>query len=118
MCSMSNVFGQDSLFHNATDTLPGTADSLKSGEILRGVPISPDAFSSNARYGADHKTFFDPRKNLVYLYGNAFVEYEQFSIRNADYIEVDLNENIATARILPDSLKHLIGNTVYDTVVA
>src|SRR5690606_11355049 len=62
-------------------------------------------------------TFFDPRKNLVYLYGNAFVEYEQFSIRNADYIEVDLNDSIATARILPDSLKHLIGNTVYDTVV-
>ena len=118
MCSTANVFGQDSLFYNATDTLPGTADSLKSSEILSGITISPDAFSSNAKYGADHKTFFDPRRNLVYLYGNAFVEYEQFSIRNADYIEVDLNDNVATARILPDSLKHLIGNTVYDTVAS
>lgn len=118
MCSVASVFGQDSLFHNAADSLPGTTDSLKSGEILHGVKLSPDAFTSNARYGADHKTFFDPRRNLVYLYGNAFVEYEQFSIRNADYIEVDLNENIATARILPDSLKHLIGNTIYDTAVA
>src|SRR5690606_7781518 len=117
MCSMSNVFGQDSLFNNATDTLPGVTDSLKSSQFLSDITISPDAFTSNAKYGADHKTFFDPRKNLVYLYGNAFVEYEQFSIRNADYIEVDLNTNIATARILPDSLKHLIGNTVYDTVV-
>lgn len=116
MCSVANVFAQDPLIDNETDTLPRTADTLKSSQNLPGIVISPDAFSSNAKYGADHKTFFDPRKNLVYLYGNAYVEYEQFSIRNADYIEVDLNLNIATAKLLPDSMKFLIGNTVYDTL--
>src|SRR5690606_36656771 len=87
ICSMSGVFGQDTLSFNATDTLPGATDSLKNAQNLSRITLSPDAFSSNAKYGADHKTFYDPRRNLVYLYGNAFVEYEQFSIRNADYIE-------------------------------
>lgn len=116
MCSISNVYSQDPVLNNVPDSLSLASDTLKSSQFLTDITISPEAFSSNAIYGADHKTFFDPRKNLVYLYGNAFVEYEQFSIRNADYIEVDLNENIATARLLPDSMKHLIGNTVYDTV--
>lgn len=102
---------------NEVDTLPGAPDTVKVDGRLDDIKISPDAFASHVKYGADHKTFFDRKLNLVYLYGNAFVEYEQFSIRNADYIEVDLNKNIATARLLPDSLKHLIGNTVYDTAV-
>src|SRR5690606_18576176 len=117
MCSMSNVFGQDSLLNNATDTLPGVTDSLKSSQFICDHCVARDTFPYHAKYGAEHMAFDDSRKNLVYLYGNAFVEYEQFSIRNADYIEVDLNTNIATTRILPDSLKHLMGNTVYDTVV-
>ncbi|WP_236975607.1 putative LPS assembly protein LptD [Membranihabitans maritimus] len=92
-------------------------DTIKAPDILSKVKVSEDAFSTGVNYGADFKTFFDRKKNLVYLYGNAFVEYEEYSIREADYIEVDLDKNIATARLLPDSMKHLIGNTVYDTVV-
>ncbi len=113
---MERVFAQDPLLDNASDSVSLANDSLKSSENLDDIILSPDAFSSSAKYGADHKTYFHPQKNLVYLYGNAFVEYEQFSIRNADYIEVDLKKNIATARLLPDSMKFLIGNTVYDTV--
>ncbi|GAA5222097.1 putative LPS assembly protein LptD [Membranihabitans marinus] len=109
-------FGQDTLIQNEEDSLSHTLDSLKSEKFSK-IKISKDAFSSGVVYGADHKTYFDRKKNLVFLYGNAFVEYGLFSIKNADYIEVDLNTNIASARLLPDSLKHLIGNTVYDTIV-
>lgn len=118
ICILGEGIGQNPDLLNDRDTIPGVEDSVKVEQITDRIKISPDAFASNVKYGADHKTFFDRIRNLVYLYGNAFVEYQDFSIRNADYIEVDLNKNIATARLLPDSLKHLIGDTQYDTAVA
>ena len=69
------------------------------------IGFSKDTFASKVNYGADDSTVLDNTNRFIYLYGNAYLEFENYSIKGADKIEVDLEKSIAVAEQLPDSLK-------------
>ena len=72
---------------------------------LRGiVAFSADTLEDLVDYSARDSIIFDNVNHLIYLYGEASIKYQTYSI-TADYILVDLDSSIALAEQLPDSLK-------------
>ena len=68
------------------------------------VRFSADTLDDFVNYGAKDSIRFDNVNRLIYLYGEAFIKYQTYNI-TADYIKVDLENSVAVAEQLPDSLK-------------
>lgn len=64
--------------------------------------ISPDAIESRVDYKAKDSMRIDMRVEKVFLFNKAKVNYEEVQLE-ADYIEVDLKENMVLANGVPDS---------------
>ena len=92
----------DSVNLQKSDTLI-TQDTIP--HDIQDIRFSSDTFASKVNYGADDSTRLDNVNRFIYLYGNAYLEFENYSIKGADIIEVDLEKSIAVAEQLPDSLK-------------
>ncbi|MCB0688118.1 MAG: LPS-assembly protein LptD [Saprospiraceae bacterium] len=88
--------------------IPVAADSvsvLDSVPRLRGVvAFSADTLEDLVDYSATDSIIFDNANHLIYLYGEASIKYQTYSI-TADFIRVNLDSSIALAEQLPDSLK-------------
>jgi len=87
-----------------TDT-NGLAQRVDSTKIIK---ISKDSLDTKVEYGAKDSMKFDNINNLVYLYGEAYVNYEGLSL-TADYIEVDIDSSIAYAAAGQDSVGKVKG---------
>ena len=94
--------------HAQTDSLvqsvpiDTTVIPIVSGED--NLPFSSDTLENNVDYDAD-SIIVNNVTRFIYLYGNAMVTYGTYSISGADYIEIDLDSNLAVAQQWPDSLK-------------
>ena len=104
----SLLLGDSLLVQN--DSLP-PLDSLtqtSSTPPLRrpNVPLSDDALEAPVEYNAQDSMHYDIENQLIYLYGNASVNYQTMSL-TADYIVFDWGNNIVIAEGTADSL----GNT-------
>jgi hypothetical protein len=87
----------------ATDSLPAR-DSISR---LRGVvAFSADTLEDLVYYSARDSIIFNNAEHMIYLYGEASIKYQTYSI-TADYIQVNLDSSIALAEQLPDSLKRI-----------
>jgi lipopolysaccharide assembly outer membrane protein LptD (OstA) len=75
--------------------------SLKSDTVTKKIN-SKGSLTSKVTYGAVDSTIFDMKNNIVFLYGNARIKYEDFEIE-ADYIRLDQKNNsvFAKGRINP-----------------
>lgn len=101
------IFGQ-------TDTLPikQLEDSTTISSRIPGpgrgiegqVRFSADTLSDVVTYEARDSIRLDNVNRLIYLYGEASIKFQNYSI-TADYIKVDLDSSLADAQQLPDSLK-------------
>ncbi|MCB0667368.1 MAG: hypothetical protein KDC80_16185 [Saprospiraceae bacterium] len=80
-------------------TLPDSVPRLKGV-----VAFSADTLEDLVDYSARDSIIFDNANHLIYLYGEASIKYQSYSI-TADYIRVNLDSSIALAEQLPDSLK-------------
>lgn len=67
------------------------------------VIVSPDAFDGGIDWGSKDTMWFDKTRNMVHLYGEAYVNYESYKL-TAGYIAFDFDNNEATAQPLLDSL--------------
>ena len=89
---------------------PELTDSLSvpdSVPRLRGVvAFSADTLEDLVDYSARDSIIFDNANHLIYLYGQASIKYQTYSI-TADYIRVNLDSSVALAEQLPDSLKKI-----------
>lgn len=72
------------------------------------IVMSPDSLDATVEYGSADSNYLDNVTRKVYLFGDAYVRYKDLSL-TADYIVVDLDSSIATARGLPDSLGKMAG---------
>ncbi len=63
-------------------------------------------------YNARDSIRYETLGNKIYLFGDAFVEYETMNLK-ADYIEIDNEKNIVTAHGTKDSLGNDIGNPIF-----
>ncbi len=88
-----------------------TTDSLNTS-IKEDTTISEDAIKSKVIYIADDSMRFDMSVEKVYLFGNAQVNYENIQL-NANYIEVDLANNLVLADAFPDSSGEMKGYPVF-----
>jgi LptD protein len=92
-----NVFLPDSVAKRAV--ISRDTPKLVTTNIL----YSKDSLDTPVDYGSKDSLIFDVAQNLVYLYGAAYVNYQSLKL-TADYIVIDLKNNIATAEPSIDSL--------------
>ena len=84
----SSASGQDSL---STDTIT-VPDSL----------LLADEFKSPVKYKARDSVVYDLNSGMVFLYGEAFMEYEDIQLE-ADYIHLDIETKTLFSSAWPDS---------------
>ena len=72
------------------------------------IVYSKDTLDAIVDYGSKDSMIFDNVLNLVHLYGAAYVNYKTLKL-TAAYIVIDLKNNIANAKPLPDSVGKLKG---------
>ncbi|MEM9823887.1 MAG: putative LPS assembly protein LptD, partial [Bacteroidota bacterium] len=77
------------------------------------VKYSEDALEEPVDFEARDSQWIDAKNREVHLFGAAKVTYEQL-VLTADYIVLNLDENIATAEGLPDSLGRMSGTPEFD----
>jgi len=103
------VFSQDS-----TKILNNNA--LTNDSLARQKPLRPKtkkgSFESKVDYKATDSLRFNVKKQLVYLYGDAEVNYGKVNLK-ADYIELDLQKNEVFARGTPDSTGKEYGTPLF-----
>ncbi|MBK9269984.1 MAG: LPS-assembly protein LptD [Saprospiraceae bacterium] len=93
----------------AQDTIPkpATGDSLTKDSLsLVGTDlyvIFGDSIAEPVNYNSRDSIIFDYAQKWIHLYGAAVIKYQTMTI-NADYIKIDLNNNIVFADPLLDSL--------------
>ena len=73
---------------------------------------SSSAIDSPIDYNADDSLIFDLENNKVFLYGNAFVTYQDIEL-TAGYIELDKAKDIVYARGVLDSIGEETGKPVF-----
>jgi len=108
-----------SAFSMNTDTII-QIDSLRSVEFTKdslGHTIikkkqKEQVITSKIEYNADDSTIFSVDGQKIFLFGNAFIKYDDIQL-NAAYIEADLSQNIIYAEGVPDSLGNLAGQPVF-----
>jgi len=88
------------------DTTLRTVES-KTDTLTKKI-IKTGSLTSKVTYAAEDSTRFDMKNNIVFLYGNARVKYEDFEIE-ADYIRLDQKNNslFAKGRINPLNKRYI-----------
>jgi lipopolysaccharide assembly outer membrane protein LptD (OstA) len=105
--SMVNA-GQNDSLANVSDTLGTSIDSLSLPDSLR---LAED-FKSKVEYHAKDSVVYDLRGGMVYLYGNAWIVYEDIRLE-ADYIDISFDSKVLTAYGLPDSTGRIAGKPLF-----
>lgn len=86
---------------NRTNNNPSLVDTIDIPQDTLVFDVSPDALDETFDYGAVDSQHVDIVENKVYLYGDAFVKYQEMEIK-AGFIEFDLDENEAVASVITD----------------
>ena len=96
-----------------TDSLGSSIDSLPiTDERIQSITLSEDSFADDVKYGAQDTQWLDSKNRMVYLYGNAIVEYQSLILK-ADFIQIDLEKSIAFASGYPDSSGQISGKPIF-----
>lgn len=93
--------GNDSLKILANDTIP-MSDSL----------MLADDFKSKVSYYAEDSIVYDLDTGMVYLYGKAWMTYEDIRLE-AEYIDIDFNTKVLSSKGVPDSTGTFIGKPLF-----
>ena len=78
------------------------------GVVNTTIVYSKDTLDAPVDYGSRDSIIFDNANNLVHLYGAAYVNYQSLKL-TAEYIIIDLKNNIANAKPLADTTGKLRG---------
>lgn len=95
------------------DTIPVDSLTLQTAQlamdsVTKAIVYSKDSMDAPVDYGGRDSIFFDNKNNLVHLYGQAYVKYNNLDL-TANYIVIDIKNSIATAEPYPDSSGELKG---------
>lgn len=89
------------------DTASNKKDSIGVRDSLD-ILISPDAPDAEVEYSSDDSSYLDAQQKMFYLFGNAKVTYQSYTL-TAAMIRLDMNENIAYAEGVLDTNGKRIG---------
>ncbi len=99
---------------NDTINLP-QADSLKTDTLKVNLPATPQAkgdITTTINYNAKDSILFDAANRIVYLYGNAKIDYGDIKLEAAQ-ITIDWTQSTLTAVGVKDSLGKETGKPVF-----
>ena len=88
-------------------------DGFTQENTLKTDTLTDESLKSEIYYSARDSIRIDIKKQIVYLYGEASVEYEDAHL-TAAYMEVSMGEDKVYARAEKDSTGKLIGKPVFD----
>ncbi|MBK9637774.1 MAG: LPS-assembly protein LptD [Bacteroidetes bacterium] len=71
-----------------------------------------DDFKSKVSYYAEDSIVYDLDTGMVFLYGNAWMTYEDIRLE-ADYIDIDFSTKVLSAKGLPDSTGAIAGKPLF-----
>ncbi len=80
--------------------------------VFSQIRISQDSVEDEVDYHSQDSQIMDNRNKFVYLYGDAHVAFQELSL-DADYIEFDLENDLAFAKGLPDSTGKIAGKPIF-----
>ena len=103
--SLQNLVENDSIRMDSN-----RVDSIKN--ILENPERMESSFKSKVKYHADDSIMIDNHNNKAYLWGKAWVEYEDIKL-DADYLEIDFAANEVFAKGLPDSTGKIINTPIF-----
>ena len=87
-------------------------NNLDSSAILQDPKRLESSLKSKVIYEADDSIMIDNVNNKAFLWGNAWVEYEDIKLE-ADYLEIDFELNEVIAKGLPDSTGKLANTPIF-----
>ncbi|MBP6511517.1 MAG: LPS-assembly protein LptD [Bacteroidia bacterium] len=114
--SKTIVNKEDSLKIATSDSISGSLDSIKiqAGDTipLNDSLLLADDFKSKVSYYAEDSIVYDLDTGMVYLYGNAWMTYEDIRLE-ADFIDINFNTKVMSASGLPDSTGAIAGKPLF-----
>jgi len=112
----TTVNKEDSIKVNVPDSILASGDSLR---VLTNDTLSLDDslqlaedFKSKVSYHAEDSIVYDLDTGMVYLYGKAWMTYEDVRL-DADYIDIDFNTKLLSSNGLPDSSGVIQGKPLF-----
>lgn len=91
---------------------PVSPDSSRKDTVKTAIPLASNAIKSKVKYNASDSMKIDLKEEMIFLYGNADVTYEDINLK-ASYIEMSFKTNIISARGAKDSTGAISGNPVF-----
>ena len=98
----------DSLASKSDTSLSLAPDSLSIPDSLK---LAED-FKSKVEYHAEDSIVYDLEEGMVYLYGRAWMTYEDIRL-DADYININFNTKILFSSGWPDSSGRIAGKPIF-----
>lgn len=99
-------------------SVPNPNDSIRPDSIFHDsihVPVkrsSPQAIESSITYSAVDSIVFFASENLIYLYGDVKIEYEDI-VLTAAFVKIDFSTRTLFAKWMTDSTGKMIGKPVF-----
>lgn len=111
-----SVNKSDSLYLGSVDSLASSKDSL-SILVNDSIPLNDslalaDDFKSKVSYYAEDSIVYDLDTGMVYLYGKAWMTYEDIRL-DAEYIDIDFNTKVLSSKGAPDSAGTIVGKPLF-----
>jgi hypothetical protein len=100
---------QDTVINNLPDTLRISADTLID---TKSNNEGKSAIKAKVDYKSSDSISFEIRKQLVHLYTNAEIAYEDIGLKSA-YLEIDFKKSLAFAKGVNDTAGKEIGTPVF-----
>lgn len=108
--NISDSVKTDSINYN--DTLPFKTLNYKKDTIVNKRPSGSSILKDNIDLKSSDSTIYSINGKKVFLFGNATIKYEDIELE-ADYIEIDMEQNIIYAEGVKDSLGNTSGDPVF-----
>jgi len=91
-----------------TDSIAKKPDTIHAADSVK-KPHKESSLRSKVVYASKDSLRFDIKSQKVYIYKEADIKYEDFSLK-ANYVEIDFGKNMLYATGTPDSIGKLTGN--------
>jgi hypothetical protein len=108
--NMDGAMALDTSIVNNSDTVLSINDTLRLSE--NNAIFAEEGIESKIDYGSLDSSYTDLVKNEIHLYGDAFVKYQNYSLK-ADYIIFNFDTNIASAFTVIDTSRHEIVKPIF-----
>lgn len=111
--SLTDVVIKEVSFNDSTISKPlkNPNDSITNDTIKKSI-VSPDAVDEIIEYACEDSMMFSMTERKMYLYGKGQIKTTDMNLE-ADYVEINTDENFLFARGAPDSLGNIVGKPIF-----